>query len=105
MSELQTASVHRPTHRVHARAVVNEELTEAHQGRASRRTDWPSPEILAWLVGASDFFLVLVAGASALAAHYSVVEQAGPGRHMMTAFLAATLFVSGFERIGGYRLT
>jgi len=47
---------------------------------------------------------VLATAAGAFAAHYSVVEQAGPGRHLLTAFLAAMLFVGGFERLGGYRL-
>lgn len=63
-----------------------------------------SPTILTWIIGASDFFLVLVAAAGAFAAHYEIVEQAGPSRHLLTAFLAAMLFVCGFERIGGYRL-
>lgn len=63
-----------------------------------------SPEILTWAIGTSDFFLVLVAGAGAFAAHYNVVTEAGARHHLLTAFLAATLFVSGFERIGGYSL-
>jgi Undecaprenyl-phosphate glucose phosphotransferase len=65
-----------------------------------------SPAILAWMVGASDFCLVLVAAAWAFAAYYNVVDRdvAGPGRHVLTAVLAATLFVGGFERLGGYRL-
>ena len=57
------------------------------------------------MVGASDFCVVLVAAAGAFAAYYNVVERAGPGRHLLTAFLAATLFVGGFERLGGYRLS
>jgi FlaA1/EpsC-like NDP-sugar epimerase len=63
-----------------------------------------SPAFAAWIIGVSDFCLVLVAAAGAFAAHYDVVERAGSGRHLLTAFLAATLFVNGFERFGGYRL-
>jgi Undecaprenyl-phosphate glucose phosphotransferase len=60
--------------------------------------------ILPWSVGVSDFLLVMVAAAGAFAAHYSVVEKAGPGHHLLTAFLAAMLFVCGYERGSGYRL-
>jgi hypothetical protein len=63
-----------------------------------------SPAFASWIIGVSDFCLVLVAAAGAFAAHYDVVERAGSGRHLLTAFLAATLFVNGFERFGGYRL-
>jgi Undecaprenyl-phosphate glucose phosphotransferase len=73
-----------------------------------RQRDAPStqfsPEILACAIGASDFFLVLVAGAGAFAAHYDVVAEAGARHHLLIAFLAGSLFVSGYERIGGYRL-
>jgi Undecaprenyl-phosphate glucose phosphotransferase len=71
--------------------------------RGSSRSSWWSPAILPWMVGAADFCVVLAAAASAFAAYYTVVERAGPGRHLLTAFLAAMLFVGGFERIGGYR--
>jgi FlaA1/EpsC-like NDP-sugar epimerase len=70
--------------------------------RGSARSRWLSPEILAWVIGASDFCLVLIAAAGALAAHYDVVEQAGVRRHLLTAFLVAILFVGAFERLGGY---
>ena len=60
--------------------------------------------ILPWLVGGSDFWLVLIAAASAFAARYDVVEGAGSPHHLLTAFLAAMLFVCGFERVGGYKL-
>src|SRR5215471_722024 len=68
------------------------------------QSSWLLPEIVAWWVGASDFCLVLLAAAGAFAAFYDVVQSAGPGRHLVTAFLGATLFVSGFERLGGYRV-
>jgi Undecaprenyl-phosphate glucose phosphotransferase len=78
---------------------------ESRSRRGSTRYNRLSPEILVWLVGASDFSLVLLAAAGAFAA-YDVVDRdlEGPGRHILTAFLAATLFVYSFERLGGYRL-
>jgi Undecaprenyl-phosphate glucose phosphotransferase len=84
-----------------AASIIGQETAER---RGSQRFSWLSPAILAWGVGASDFGLVLVAAAGAFAAHYDVVEGAGPGRHLFTALLAALLFVGGFERLGGYRL-
>jgi Undecaprenyl-phosphate glucose phosphotransferase len=79
--------------------------------RRVARSNWFSPMILAWVIGASDFCLVLLAAAGAFpayyfAAYYNVVDQdiPGPGRHVLTAFLAAILFVGVFERLGGYRL-
>lgn len=63
-----------------------------------------SPTILIWVIGASDFCLVLLAAASAFAADYDVVEHAGPRRHLSVALLAAMLFVCAFERVGGYGL-
>jgi Undecaprenyl-phosphate glucose phosphotransferase len=79
----------------------------AREIRADHRVLRPkrlSPDILAWLVAASDFCLVLLAAGGAFAAFYDVVQSAGPGRHFFTAFVAATLFIGGFERLGGYRL-
>jgi Undecaprenyl-phosphate glucose phosphotransferase len=60
---------------------------------------------MGWMVGASDFCLVLIAAAGAFAAYYDIVERAGAGRHLFIGVLAAVLFVGGFERLGGYRLT
>jgi Undecaprenyl-phosphate glucose phosphotransferase len=77
---------------------------EKHGWNASPRPRRLSPEILAWIIAVSDFCLVLIAAVGAFAAHYAVVEGAGPGHHFVTAFLAAVLFVGGFERLGGYQL-
>jgi Undecaprenyl-phosphate glucose phosphotransferase len=82
-------------------------IGQENHGRHRFARSWRlSPAILVWAVGASDFCLVLVAAAGAFAAYYNVVDGdvAGPGRHLLTASLAATLFVGGFERLGGYRL-
>jgi Undecaprenyl-phosphate glucose phosphotransferase len=80
---------------------------ENHGRHCSPRPSRLSPTIMAWIVGAADFCLVLVAAFSAFAAYHDVVDGdvAGPGRHVLTASLAATLFVGGFERLGGYRLS
>jgi len=48
-----------------------------------------SPASLGWIVAMSDFGLVLVGAAGALAAHYDVVGQASSGRHILTAIVAA----------------
>ena len=71
-----------------------------------RRPRWWSPEVTAGIVGALDFCLVLAAAAAAFAAYSSVTDQrvAEPGRHVLTTFLAATLFVGAFERLSGYQL-
>ena len=74
--------------------------------RECARSTRLSPVLLAWLVGVCDFCLVLLAAAGAFAAYYNVIDRdlAGPARHLWAAVLAATLFVGGFERLGGYRL-
>jgi Undecaprenyl-phosphate glucose phosphotransferase len=71
-----------------------------------RRSAWWSPETIAFVVGVSDFCLVLGAAAFAFAAYCGVMDGtlADPGRHVLTAFLAATLFVGMFERLDGYSL-
>jgi Undecaprenyl-phosphate glucose phosphotransferase len=58
------------------------------------------------VVGASDFCLVITGAALAFAAYSGVMERTlvGPGRHILTSFLAATLFVGVFERLRGYSL-
>jgi Undecaprenyl-phosphate glucose phosphotransferase len=52
-----------------------------------------------------DFWLVLAAAAAAFPVYSGIMYQtvAEPERHVLTAFLAATLFVGMFERLGGYR--
>jgi Undecaprenyl-phosphate glucose phosphotransferase len=79
---------------------------QRYRGSDFQRPAWLSPEIVAFVVGALDFCLVLAAAAAAFTAYSEVMDQtvAGPGRHVMTAFLAATLFTGVFERFGGYRL-
>jgi Undecaprenyl-phosphate glucose phosphotransferase len=65
-----------------------------------------SPEFLAIAVGGTDFCLVLLAAAAAYGTYTEFMELslAEPGRHILTSLFAATVFVSLFERIGGYRL-
>jgi Undecaprenyl-phosphate glucose phosphotransferase len=79
---------------------------EAHGGRAARRHGGLSPELTAFALGVSDFCLVLAAAAPAFTAYSGVMDRtlADPGRHILTSFLAATLFVGSFERLGGYSL-
>jgi hypothetical protein len=71
-----------------------------------RRPAWLSPETVAFVVGMSDFCLVLGAAALAFAAYSGVMDRtlADPERHVLSAFLAGTLFVGMFERLGGYSL-
>src|SRR5437588_1353658 len=77
---------------------------EAHRGLDARRPAWFSPEIVSFLVGASDFCLILVAAASAFAVYSGMLDLtlAGPGRHVLISFVIAILFVGMFERLGGY---
>jgi Undecaprenyl-phosphate glucose phosphotransferase len=74
--------------------------------RVVRRPDWLSIEIVALVVGATDFCLILAAAAAAFATYSGVMDQtvAEPGRHLLTSIFAATLFVGLFERLRGYRL-
>ena len=81
----------------------------AKQGSAERsrqRPTWLSPEIVTFLVGGLDWCLVLAAAAAAFTAYSGIMDHSveAPGRHLLTAFLAATLFAGTFERLGGYRL-
>jgi Undecaprenyl-phosphate glucose phosphotransferase len=67
---------------------------------------WLSPEMLAVIAAAIDFSLIPFAAAMA-AASYSVVTHGTvvePDRWFRASLLAATLFVFGFERMGGYKL-
>jgi Undecaprenyl-phosphate glucose phosphotransferase len=78
---------------------------KAHRTSNFRRPVWLSPEIVAFVLGALDWGLVLAAAVSAFAVYFGVMEQtvAWPERHILTSFLAATVFVGMFERLGGYR--
>jgi Undecaprenyl-phosphate glucose phosphotransferase len=60
---------------------------------------------VAFVVGVLDWCLVLTAAAVAFAVYFSVMDQtvAQPERHVLTSFLAATIFAGTFERLGGYR--
>jgi hypothetical protein len=53
-------------------------------------------------VDATDFCLVVLAATAAFGTYTEVMEQrlAEPGRHILTSFFAATVFVSLLERIG-----
>jgi Undecaprenyl-phosphate glucose phosphotransferase len=79
---------------------------EARLARVRRRPDWLLPEIVALLVGAMDFCLVLAAAAAAFAAYSGVMDHkvAEAGRHLLTSFFAATLFVALIERLGAYQV-
>jgi Undecaprenyl-phosphate glucose phosphotransferase len=79
---------------------------EGHRGRHVRQPAWLSPEIVSFLVGASDFCLILTAAACAFAAYSGLLDRtlAGPGHHVLISFLIAILFVGMFERLGGYGL-
>jgi hypothetical protein len=77
----------------------------ADQATDFRRPAWLSPELVAFVVGALDWFLILAAAAAAFAIYFGPMDQrvAQPERHILTAFLAATVFAGMFERLGGYR--
>jgi len=65
-----------------------------------------SSEILAATVAAIDFCLVLAAAATAFTLYFDLLGRsaAESGRYIWTALFAATVFVGGFERFGGYQL-
>jgi Undecaprenyl-phosphate glucose phosphotransferase len=79
---------------------------EAHRGRDFRRPVWLSPELAAFVVAALDWCIILIAAGVAFAIYFGVMDQtvAWPERHILSAFLAATVFAGTFERLGGYRL-
>ena len=66
----------------------------------------PLREILAVTVAAIDFCLLLTAAEAAFALYFDLLTDLGtePGSHVLPALFAATLFVGGFERLGGYQL-
>jgi FlaA1/EpsC-like NDP-sugar epimerase len=69
------------------------------------RPAWLSPEVTSWIAGVIDFSLILMGAATAFA-YSGITDQPviDPGRYVLSSFLAATLFVGLFERIGGYRV-
>jgi Undecaprenyl-phosphate glucose phosphotransferase len=73
----------------------------------ARRRASLSAEVVAGLVKAVDFCLVLVAAVSAFVFYFGFIETTGsPGslrRYGLTSLLAAMLFVAGFQRLGGYQ--
>src|SRR5215468_5447127 len=82
---------------------THESLTERYEAvktRLFRRPAWLSPEIMAVVVGGVDFSLVLAAAAAAFGTYGQIMDQtvAEPGRHILTSFLAATIFVGLLER-------
>jgi Undecaprenyl-phosphate glucose phosphotransferase len=60
---------------------------------------------VAFVIGALDWCLILAAAAAAFAIYFGLMDQrvAQLERHILTAFLAATVFAGMFERLGGYR--
>jgi Undecaprenyl-phosphate glucose phosphotransferase len=107
---LEPAAVHKPYGEITpdpgiASATFDAVLQQGSRDHDFQRPAWLSPGIVGWVVGALDFCLVLTAAAAAFAAYSGIMSQtiAEPGRHILTSFLAATLFVGMFERLGGYR--
>ena len=78
----------------------------AYWQQGFRRRARLSSEILAASVAAVDFSLVLIAAAAAFTFYFDLMKRstAEPERYVFTALFAATLFVVGFERLGGYQL-
>lgn len=63
-----------------------------------------SPIAVSVVTGALDFLLVVTAAAAAATAYSRETGRAVTATWTVPAILAATLFVGGFERIGGYTL-
>jgi Undecaprenyl-phosphate glucose phosphotransferase len=65
-----------------------------------------SSEVLAASVAALDFCLVSVAAVGVFSLYFDILNLslADPGLYVPSTLLAGTLFVGGFERLGGYRL-
>jgi Undecaprenyl-phosphate glucose phosphotransferase len=63
-------------------------------------------DILAVTVAAGDFCVLLVAAAAVFAVYFNVLNPSAtePRLYVLPALFAATVFVGGFERLGGYRL-
>jgi Undecaprenyl-phosphate glucose phosphotransferase len=67
---------------------------------------WPSRDILAATVAAADFCTLLAAAAAVFAVYFNILNpsETEPQLYILPTLFAATLFVGGFERLGGYRL-
>ena len=63
-----------------------------------------SPIAVSVVTGAFDFLLVVATAAAAATAYSRETGRAVTATWVVTAVLAATLFVGGFERLGGYTL-
>jgi Undecaprenyl-phosphate glucose phosphotransferase len=65
-----------------------------------------SSEILSAAVAAFDFCLVLIVGAATFVWYFDLIDRYSgqPGHYVLTVVFAATLFIAGFERLGGYQL-
>jgi Undecaprenyl-phosphate glucose phosphotransferase len=107
---LEPATVHDPHGVITPGPRIASVIFDAVPQQGSRdyyfqRPAWLSPAIVAWLVGTSDFCLVLAAAAAAFPIYSAIMGQAvaEPERHVLTSFLAATLVVGLFERLGGYQ--
>ena len=108
---LETAAAHAPFGEATPDPGVASTTSDTVPQQSSRaaelqRPAWLAPEIAAFVVGALDFCVVLAAAAAAFVAYSAITDQTvgEPRRHILTAFLAATLFAGVFERLGGYRL-
>ena len=62
------------------------------------------PEIIIGAFVISDFWLVASAGVAAFIGYFSDFHSPEPSRYIILTAVAATVFVIGFERSGGYRL-
>src|ERR1700740_1967428 len=97
------AAALQPTSRIDGLSTISR---DASRKRIFRKPNWLSPEIIAVMIGALDFCLVLAAAAAAFGTYPEIVGQtvACPGPHILTSLLAATVFASLLARLGAYRL-
>src|ERR1700730_12191241 len=81
---------------------------EAYLQRVVQRAARLPSGIMSMVAGAIDFFLVLGTAAAGFPGYFELVNPSGsgtpPDRYILPAILAATFFVGGFERLGGYQL-
>jgi Undecaprenyl-phosphate glucose phosphotransferase len=102
IDNLQAAAL-QPTSRTDGLSPISR---DASRKRIFRKPNWLSPEMIAVMIGALDFCLVLAAAAAAFGTYSGIMGQTvpEPGRHILTSLLAATVFASLLQRLGGYRL-
>jgi Undecaprenyl-phosphate glucose phosphotransferase len=67
---------------------------------------WPIREILVMAVVASDFCLLLISATASAGGYFDIVNRPASSTrpYLLPALFAGTLFVGGFERLGGYQL-